>query len=76
MIGNDTINNGNSQNIWLVVVLERTNETSLSLNIRSALNRSMGIPQVFFTKISFFFNENFNFIDGFFKKIIIKLQLK
>lgn len=54
MIGNDTINNGNSQNIWLVVVLERTNETSLSLNIRSALNRSMGIPQVFLRKYHFF----------------------
>lgn len=47
MIGNDTINNGNSQTIWLVVVLERTNKTSLSLNIRSALDRSMGIPQIF-----------------------------
>lgn len=54
MIGNDTINNGNSLTIWLVVVVEITNEISLSLNIRSAMDRSMGIPQFFLTKISSF----------------------
>lgn len=69
MIGNDTINNGNSLTIWLVVVVERTNEISLSLNIRSAMDRSMGIPQFFFNDNFKFFYENlkffgnFNFID-------------